>query len=72
MGRAAMSVVLAGLIEAEGAVDGESNFGRVAVLLAVVFPPADGAQRQRVHGLQGPIAAAWTAKTKLHQGLHGG
>ena len=40
---AAMSVVGAGFTEAEGPVDGQAHFGGIFVLLAIVFPPADGA-----------------------------
>lgn len=70
MGRAAMSVVLAGLIQAEGAVDGQADFGCVVVLLSVVLPPADRAQRQCASGLQRLIAATRTAKAKLQYFAH--
>ncbi len=46
MGRAIQRVVLAGFIQAEGAVHGQPHLGGVAVLLAIVFPPADRAQSQ--------------------------
>jgi hypothetical protein len=83
MGRAAVDVVLAGLVQAEGAVHGEADLGGVGVFLAVVFPPADGAQREGAGCLQGSASAAWAAKTSLHsiskwggrdlrqKGLHG-
>jgi hypothetical protein len=41
MGGSAMNVMPTGLIETEGSVDGQANFGRVVVLLAIVLPPAD-------------------------------
>jgi hypothetical protein len=67
MGRAAMREVLAGFIQTEGSVDGEADFGCVVVLLAIVLPPADGAQGQRTGGFQGLIAAAWTSIANLQK-----
>jgi len=46
VGGTAVGEVLPGLVEAELAVDGETDFRGVFVLLAVIFPPADGAKRQ--------------------------
>jgi hypothetical protein len=43
MSRAELGVVGARLLQAELAVDREADFRRIAVFLAVVFPPADGA-----------------------------
>ena len=43
MSRATLSVVLTGFIQAEGAVDGQADFGCVVILLAIVLPPADRA-----------------------------
>jgi hypothetical protein len=38
-----MGKVLAGFIEAEGAVHGQADIAGVGVFLAIVFPPADRA-----------------------------
>jgi hypothetical protein len=72
MGGAAMSIMFTSFTQAQSAVDGQANFRRVFVFLAIVLPPADRTQRQRVRGCQGSISAAWTSKTKRHQSLHGG
>jgi hypothetical protein len=69
MCRAAMRVVVAGFVEAELAVHGQAHFGGVFVLLAVVFPPADRAQRQGAGRLQRLVSAAWAAKTSFY-GFH--
>ena len=66
MGGAALGEVYAGLGQAEVSVDGEAHFRGVEILLAVVFPPADGAESERIRGFQRPVAAAWTAKLSLH------
>ncbi len=50
MGSAALGVVGSRLFEAELAVDGEANFRGIAVFLAVVLPPADGAKRSGASG----------------------
>ena len=65
MSRAAMREVLAGFIQTEGSVDGEADFCCVVVLLAIVLPPADGAQGHGAGGFQGLIAAAWTSIANL-------
>jgi hypothetical protein len=65
MGRATVSVVFAGFVQAERAVDGEPDLGGVFVLLAVVFPPANGAKPKRSNSLQRLITATRTSKTKL-------
>ena len=72
MGSAAMGVVLAGLAQAELAVDGQADFGGIVVLLAVVFPPTDRAQTQRAGSIQRLISAAGTAKAGLDQCFHSG
>ncbi len=66
MGRAAMRIVLAGFVQAEGAVHGEADYVGVAVLLAVVLPPADRAQRQGAGRLQRFVSTARTAKLNVH------
>lgn len=43
VGGAALEVVVPGFPEAELAVHGQADFGRVAVLLAIVLPPTDWA-----------------------------
>ena len=63
--RAALGIVLAGLVQAQLAVDREADFGGIGVLLAVVFPPADGAQTESAGSFQRPAPAAWAAKTYL-------
>ena len=69
MGCAAMSVVLAGFVEAQLAVHRQAHFGGVNVLLAVVLPPADRAQRQGAGRLQRLVSAARAAKTSFY-GFH--
>jgi len=71
VGCAAMCIVLAGIHQAEGAVHGQADIGRVFVILAIVLPPADRAQCKRVGRLQRLIPAARAAKTSLHQAPHG-
>ncbi len=71
MGGAALGEVYAGLGQAEVSVDGEAHFRGVEILLAVVFPPADGAESERIRGFQRPVAAAWTAKLSLHACMDG-
>jgi hypothetical protein len=65
MSRAAMSEVFTGFVQAEGSIDGEADLSCIVILLAVVLPPADGAQRQRAGGFQSLISAAWTSIAKL-------
>jgi hypothetical protein len=71
MSGAELSVVGAGLFQAELAVHREAHFSRIAVFLAVVLPPAHRAQSQGVWGIQRPVAAAGAAKTNFSQSLHG-
>jgi hypothetical protein len=66
VGRSAAGKVLPGFVQAELAVDGEADFRGVLILLAVVFPPANRAQRQRTRCFQGLVSAAWATKTTLH------
>ena len=66
MGSAALSIVGTGLGQAEASVHGEPYIGGVAIFLAVIFPPADGAQGQRFWRLQSFISAAWATKTGHH------
>ena len=67
--RAALCIVLAGLVQAQLAVHRQAHFGRIGVLLAVVFPPADRAQTQSTGIFQRPAPAAWAAKTYLAKSL---
>ena len=66
MGRAAMSEVFAGFVEAQLAIHRQAHFGGVIVLLAVIPPPADRAQRQRFRRFQRLISATRAAKTIFH------
>jgi hypothetical protein len=73
MGCATLGKVLAGFLEAELAVDGETDFGGVIVFLAVVFPPADRAQLQGAGCFQGSVSAAGTtiascSRLRFHRG----
>ena len=43
VGGAAVGKMLAGFIQAEGAVDSEADIASIGVFLAIVFPPADRA-----------------------------
>jgi hypothetical protein len=70
MGGAALSVVFAGFVQAEGAVDGQADIAGVVVFLAVVLPPANRAQAHGARRLQRLIAAARTAITGFHEVLH--
>jgi hypothetical protein len=66
VGRPVPGKVISGFVQAELAVDGEADFRGVLILLAVVFPPANRAQRQRTRCFQGLVSAAWATKTSLH------
>jgi hypothetical protein len=70
MGRAKLRVVHAGFIQAELAVDGEANFRGVIVLLAVIFPPANGTQLQGAGGIESLISTARTTKAHFHSRTH--
>jgi len=72
VGSAAMGIVLAGFIEAEGTVHRQADLAGIRVFLAVVFPPADGAQAEGVRRFQRFVPAARAAKLSLHQSLHVG
>lgn len=63
MSGAAIREVLPGVTEAQLAVYGQPHIRGVGILLAVVFPPADGAKSHRVGGLQSLVTTAGTAKT---------
>ena len=71
MGGAALGVVGARLVEAELAVDRQPHIAGVVVLLAVVFPPANGAKGIGGRRLQSFISTAWTAITMFHDILYG-
>jgi hypothetical protein len=70
MGCAELSEVLAGLSKAELAVHGETNIRGVAVFLAVIFPPADGAQNQSGRCNEGLISTTRAAITHFSCGAH--
>ena len=62
VGGAATQIRCTGLGQAEMAVYGEANFGRIGVVLPIVLPPADGAQLHGRRRFQRAIAAAWASK----------
>jgi len=66
MGGADSREVLAGFVQAQLAVDSETDLGSVCVLLAVVFPPADGAQLHHARRNERPKSATWAAKAGGH------
>ena len=72
MRRAAVHVVLPGFIEAEGAVDGQAYIRGIFIFLAIVFPPANRAQSERVRRFQRLVSAARAAEPGLHQCSHTG
>ena len=65
MRRPAAHVMLPGLVQAQLAVYREPDFRCVLVLLAIVFPPADGAKSERSGGFQSPVST--TRATKASQ-----
>ena len=70
VGCAALGIMFTGFVEAEGAVHGQADFAGIFVFLAVVFPPADGAETQGIWRFQRLRSAARAAKLSLHQSLH--
>jgi hypothetical protein len=58
---AAPYVVRARFVEAQGAIDGVADISGIRIILAIVFPPADGAKCHGRRRLEGPVAAAGTA-----------
>jgi hypothetical protein len=67
VGRAAVGKMLTGLVQAEQAVDRKADFGGILVLLAIVFPPANRAQREGAGRIQRLVSAAGAAKTSLQR-----
>ena len=63
MGRAALGEVGTGLSQAEGSIHRQPDFGGVAILLAIILPPADGTQGQRFGRVQRLVSATWATKT---------
>ena len=61
MRRAAMYIVRPGFVQAQLAVHCQPDLRRIAVFLAVIFPPANGAQTHRFWSLQSPVSTAGTA-----------
>jgi hypothetical protein len=57
--------VAARLCEAELAIDSQAHFGRIRILLAVIFPPADRAKTHGIGRFQGLISATWAPKPVL-------
>jgi hypothetical protein len=70
MRRAELCVVLAGLIKAELAVDGEAHFGGVSVLLTIILPPADRTQLQGPGRIEGFISTAGTPEAHFNCRTH--
>jgi hypothetical protein len=66
MGRPASSKVLTGLAQTELSVHCQADFGGVFVVQAVIFPPANRAQRERACRFKCFISTAWAAKKILH------
>jgi hypothetical protein len=66
MRSAAFGIVAASLFQAQFAIHRQSNLGGIAVFLAIVFPPADRAQRHRSGRLQRFAPATGTAKASFH------
>ena len=70
MGCTALHVVLAGLIEAELAIDRQPDVLRVVILLSVVFPPADRAKIQGTGGFEGFISTTRAPITNFVGSTH--
>ena len=62
MCRATLRIVRPGFVQAQLAVHCQPDIRRIAVFLAVIFPPANGAQTHRFWSLQSPVSTAGTAK----------
>jgi hypothetical protein len=65
IGGAAQRKILTGLVQTQLAIHGKADFFSVFVFLAVIFPPANGAQRQGACRFQRLESATWTSKTSL-------
>ena len=70
MGRSTVRIVFASLVEAQLAVDGQADIGSVDVFLAVVLPPANGAQAHRARSFESLRSAAGAAIQSC-DGFHG-
>ena len=70
MGRAAFGIVRPGIVQAQLPVHRQPDIFRVAVLLAVVFPPADWTQPHRSGGVKCLMSAAG-ATIECRDRLHG-
>ena len=66
MGGAAVAKVRPRLGKAESAIDGQPHLGGIAILLAVVLPPAHRAKLHALGCLQGSIRATRAAIDGLH------
>jgi len=62
MGGAALDIMPAGLVQTQLSVHCKAHIGGVAVLLAVVLPPAHRAEAHGVRNFQSLVAAARAAK----------
>jgi len=56
VGGADLGIVVPSLVQAQLAVDGEADLGGVAILLAVVFPPANRAKLHRAGSFEGLVS----------------
>jgi hypothetical protein len=72
MGCAALGIVGAGFLKAELAVDGEADLRGVAVLLAIVFPPADRAKFKSCRGIESFRSAAGATEAHFDRWIHTG
>jgi len=58
----ATDIVLSGLLETEIAVYGQVHLVCIRILLAVIFPPADGTESQCIGYIQCLQSTTWTTK----------
>lgn len=65
MGRSAVGKIFTGLVQAEHAIDREADFAGILVLLAIILPPANGAQSEGAGRFQRLVSATGTTKTCL-------
>jgi hypothetical protein len=59
------------LVETEDSVHRQPDFAGVGIFLAVVLPPAHGAELKALRGGQGPVSTARAAIEGLHGWMDG-